>query len=57
MEILFVLIGLSFFMALCGLGGFLWANASGQWSDLQRPALEILLEDPGIQEGQRSLLK
>ncbi len=45
MEILYLLIGLSFFMALCGLAAFLWANRSGQFFDLTRPGAEILLDE------------
>jgi cbb3-type cytochrome oxidase maturation protein len=44
-EILYLLILISMLMALLGLGAFLWANASGQFGDLKKPAEEILIDD------------
>jgi cbb3-type cytochrome oxidase maturation protein len=45
MEILYFLSFLSFVMAMGGLAAFLWANQSGQFRDLRRPAEEMLFED------------
>lgn len=45
MEILFVLVPLSIFMAVCGLAAFLWAQAKGQFNDLKGPAEAILIDD------------
>ena len=42
MEVLYLLMVLSFFMALCGLTAFFWANSDGQFEDLVRPAEELL---------------
>lgn len=45
MEIIFVLMVLSIFMASCGLLAFLWANSNGQFEDLESPAQRVLLDD------------
>lgn len=45
MEILYLLIFISMVMALGGLAAFLWANASGQFQDLQKPAEQMLVDD------------
>jgi cbb3-type cytochrome oxidase maturation protein len=45
LEVLYVLIALSFAMAGVGLLAFLWANASGQFRDLKSPAEKILFDD------------
>ncbi|HYX31962.1 MAG TPA: cbb3-type cytochrome oxidase assembly protein CcoS [Oligoflexus sp.] len=45
MEVLYVLITLSFAMAGTGLLAFLWANASGQFRDLKSPAEKILFDE------------
>ncbi|MFW7379885.1 MAG: cbb3-type cytochrome oxidase assembly protein CcoS [Oligoflexus sp.] len=45
MEVLLLLIPLSFFMAGMGLLAFLWANRRGQFDDLQGPAEAMLCDD------------
>ncbi len=45
MEIIFLLMGISMFMASCGLLAFLWANSNGQFDDLESPAQQVLLDD------------
>jgi len=45
LEILYILIAISFGMALTGLLSFLWANATGQFRDLRGPAEKILFDD------------
>ncbi len=49
MEVLYILIAISFTMAFSGLEAFLWANAKGQFQDLQGPAEKILYEDKDLQ--------
>ena len=44
MEIIFVLLAISFFMSLGGLAAFFWATCYGQFDDLVRPAEEILCD-------------
>lgn len=45
MKIMFLLIGLSLFIALIFLSAFFWAIKSGQYEDVNTPALRILFED------------
>ena len=45
MEILTVLIVLSFSLASLGLVGFFWAEKKGQFKDLDAPAQQILIDD------------
>lgn len=45
MEILLVLIPISVMLGALGLGAFLWALRSGQFSDLEGDAARILLDD------------
>lgn len=45
MQVLYILIPLSFTLALIGLGAFLWAVRSGQFEDTVSPAQSILRED------------
>jgi cbb3-type cytochrome oxidase maturation protein len=42
MEILYLMIGLSLFMAIGFLVAFVWSIKSGQQEDLETPALRIL---------------
>lgn len=48
MEILYFLVPLSLFLAICGLCGFMWAAKSGQFDDLRSPAESILDGDDNI---------
>lgn len=45
MEILYLLIPLSIVLVFLIGGIFWWALASGQFDDLDRPALQVLAED------------
>ncbi len=45
MEIIYLMIGLSLFMAIGFLVAFIWSIKSGQQEDLITPAMRILLED------------
>ena len=45
MEVLLVLIPLSFLLAFTGLATFIWATKSGQYDDLESPAEKILHEE------------
>ncbi len=45
MEIIYLMIGLSLFMAIGFLIAFIWSIKSGQQEDLITPAMRILLED------------
>ena len=45
MNILFLLIGVSFFVALIFLALFLWAVKSGQYDDNYTPSVRILFDD------------
>ncbi|UBM58553.1 cbb3-type cytochrome oxidase assembly protein CcoS [Marinilongibacter aquaticus] len=44
MEIIFLMIAVSIFMALAFLVAFVWAVKSGQTDDLEGPAIRILTE-------------
>ena len=45
MEMLWILIPLSFLMALGGLCAFIWATKTGQFDDLSSPAQSIFHDD------------
>lgn len=48
MEIIYLLLPASLFLALIGLGAFIWASWSGQFDDLDTPARRMLFDDEGI---------
>ena len=43
MSIIFLLIPLSIFFAICFLGAFVWAVRSGQYEDTCTPSMRVLL--------------
>jgi cbb3-type cytochrome oxidase maturation protein len=45
MEIIYILISISFILALGFLVAFIWSVKSGQQTDLVTPAMRILMED------------
>ncbi|MEY2792576.1 MAG: hypothetical protein RJA76_568 [Bacteroidota bacterium] len=45
MEIIYILISISFLLALSFLAAFIWSVKSGQQNDLVTPAMRILMED------------
>ena len=45
MEVLYILIPISFALAAIGLGSFIWAVRRGQFDDLEAPAEKILFDD------------
>jgi cbb3-type cytochrome oxidase maturation protein len=45
MEIIYVLLPLSVLLGLGGLIAYLWALKSGQYKDLDTPAMRVLLEE------------
>lgn len=45
LEVLYVLIPVSVLLALGALAVFLWAIQSGQFDDLETPAIRILFDD------------
>jgi cbb3-type cytochrome oxidase maturation protein len=45
LPILFVLVPVALLLAGLGVYGFLWAVRSGQYEDVDTPALRLLLED------------
>ncbi len=45
MEVLFVLLPLALGFALCAAVVFAWAAKSGQFDDLETPAIRILTDD------------
>lgn len=45
MEIIFLLIGCSVFIAIIFLLAFLWANKTGQHEDTYTPSIRILFDD------------
>ena len=52
METIFVLLPLALLIAAIGVGLFIWAARSGQFDDLDTPAVRILFDDeePRTQE-------
>ena len=55
MSILFVLIPLTLVLVVFGLWAFFWAVGNGQFDDLETPAWEVLIEEPGSDREQHSL--
>ncbi len=55
MEIMFVLIPLSIVLVALAIWAFFWASKSGQFDDLDSPALSILDDDESelIDEGSK----
>ncbi len=45
MSVIFVLIGVSVFVALCFLFAFLWAVKTGQYDDKYTPSVRMLFDD------------
>ena len=45
MEIIIILIIVSFSLAGCGVVACLWAERNGQFRDLESPAQQILIDD------------
>ena len=50
MEIIFILIPLSLVLVAVALGGFFWAVRSGQFDDLESPAIDMLDQDEPLNE-------
>ena len=46
METVFVLLPLALLIAAIAVGFFVWAARSGQFDDLETPAVRILFDDP-----------
>ncbi|RMH61306.1 MAG: cbb3-type cytochrome oxidase assembly protein CcoS [Bacteroidetes bacterium] len=45
MSILYFLVPLALLLAAAGVGAFYWAVRSGQFDDVETPAIRILLEE------------
>ena len=45
MSVIYLLISISFFVAVCFLLAFVWALKTGQFKDRQTPAIRMLFED------------
>jgi cbb3-type cytochrome oxidase maturation protein len=45
MEVLYLLIPISFILGFLALFGFIWAAKSGQFEDLKKPSESILFDD------------
>jgi cbb3-type cytochrome oxidase maturation protein len=48
MEVVFILLPLALLVAGVMLGFFVWAVRSGQYDDLETPAVRILLDDEEV---------
>jgi cbb3-type cytochrome oxidase maturation protein len=51
METIFVLLPLALLIAAIAVGFFIWAARSGQFDDLETPALRILFDDEEPRQG------
>lgn len=47
MSVLYLLVPLALLLAAAGVGGFLWAVRSGQFDDVETPAIRMLLDEEG----------
>lgn len=45
MNIFYLLIGVSLFVALIFLGAFIWAVRTGQFDDNETPSMRVLFDD------------
>lgn len=52
MNILFLLIGVSFIAALVFLALFLWAVKTGQYDDTYTPSVRILFDDEELEDSE-----
>jgi len=50
MEIMFVMLLVSLFIALIFLFSFIWANKSGQYEDDVTPGIRILYDDEAVDD-------
>ena len=50
MEIMYVMLLVSLFLALIFFVSFIWANKSGQYEDDVTPGMRILYEDEEVKE-------
>lgn len=48
MEIIFILIPLSLILVAVALAGFFWAVRSGQFDDLESPAVDMLDDEDSV---------
>lgn len=48
METIFVLLPLALLIATIAVGFFIWAASSGQFDDLETPAVRILFDDEEV---------
>lgn len=48
MDIIFLLLPASLFLAGCALAAFFWATSSGQFDDLDTPQLRMLDDEPSV---------
>lgn len=48
METIFVLLPLALLIATIAVGFFIWAASSGQFDDLETPAVRILFDDEDV---------
>lgn len=48
MDVIFILLPISFCLGLLGLIAYLWSVKSGQLEDLDTPSLRMLADDPKV---------
>ena len=57
MNIFYLLIGVSLFVALIFLGAFIWAVRTGQFDDNETPSIRILFDDDQAENGETDTTK
>jgi cbb3-type cytochrome oxidase maturation protein len=50
MNIFYLLIGVSLFVALIFLGAFIWAVRTGQFDDNETPSMRVLFDDDELED-------
>lgn len=50
MNIFYLLIGVSLFVALIFLGAFIWAVRTGQFDDNETPSMRVLFDDESTED-------
>lgn len=53
MNVVLLLIGVSFFVAVCFLAAFIWSVKNGQFEDKYTPSVRILLDEQNNPESNK----
>lgn len=57
MSVIYVILPIALVIAAAAVGAFIWAVRSGQYDDLDTPAMRVLFDDEKPAERDRSVLE